>query len=294
MIALDLFAGACGGWSLGLHRAGIETMAACEIDPWRQQAFLSNFPSVRMYDDVRDLTAARLLADLGELPSVIVGSPPCQDASVANQRGKGLDGERTGLFFEAIRIVRECQPVWACFENVAGLRARGVERVIVGLEEAGYAVWPLVVGAVHAGAPHRRNRVWIVAAHAAGSGRGRAPGPAPEDWRGGSGQSRSDQGGELARRPKGLCGGGPAAYAASQRLEILGLDARDDGEEQPATERDSAGLWHSWNGGFTGRSGRMDDGLPRGMARASLAAFGDAVVPQITEAIARTMRRLTA
>ena len=169
-----------------MQRAGYEPMAACEADPWRRAAFAKNFPDVRLYDDVRALGAARLLRDFGFLPPVIVGSPPCQDASSANANGKGVDGERTGLFFEAIRIIAECRPVWCCLENVPGLRTRGVDRVLAGLEEAGYAVWPLVVGAVHVGAPHRRNRVWIVAADLSRVGRG--PGAERRPDTGASGQ----------------------------------------------------------------------------------------------------------
>lgn len=164
--ALDLFSGAAGGWSLGLARAGIPTIAACEASSWRREVYRWNHPGIPIYDDVRELTAERLRADLGRLPTLVVGSPPCQDASCANHSGRGIDGPRTGLFTEALRVIRECRPRWACLENVAGLRTRGADRVLAELEAAGYAAWPLVVGAVHAGAPHRRMRVWIVAADA--------------------------------------------------------------------------------------------------------------------------------
>lgn len=160
---LDLFCGAAGGWSLGLHRAGFKTVAACEVDPWRRAVFGRNNPGVVLYDDVRTLNAARLIRDLGFLPDIVCGSPPCQDASAANTKGRGVDGERTGLFFDAVRIVREVRPRWVLLENVPGLRTRGYDRVHDELEAAGYAVWPFVVGAVHAGAPHLRKRVWIVA-----------------------------------------------------------------------------------------------------------------------------------
>ena len=83
---LDLFSGACGGWSLGLHRAGFETVAACEFDPWRRAVFAQNFPGVKLYDDVRSLTADRIVSDLGYFPDCVVGSPPCQDASAANTK----------------------------------------------------------------------------------------------------------------------------------------------------------------------------------------------------------------
>ena len=127
MKALDLFCGAAGGWSLGLHRAGVRTVAACEFDPWRRAVFARNFRGVRMYDDVRTLTGERLRAD-GIIPDIVAGSPPCQDASSANAKGKGIDGERTGLFLDFIRIVREIRPRWALAENVPGLRNRGGPR----------------------------------------------------------------------------------------------------------------------------------------------------------------------
>lgn len=162
MRVLDLFSGAAGGWSLGLHRAGLVTIAACEIDPWRRAVYSRNNPGVRMYGDVCTLTTERLRADGCGPIDVLAGSPPCQDASTANTSGKGIDGARTGLFWEAIRLARELRPRWVLLENVPGLRTRGYDRVHAALEEAGYAVRPLVVGAWHAGAPHRRNRVWII------------------------------------------------------------------------------------------------------------------------------------
>src|SRR6185295_12507141 len=113
---LDLFSGAAGGWSLGLHRAGFTTVAACEIDAARRAAFQHNNPGARMYDDIRHLSAARLRRDLGFLPEVIAGSPPCQDASTANPNGKGIEGERTGLFTEYVRLVREIRPRWIAAE----------------------------------------------------------------------------------------------------------------------------------------------------------------------------------
>lgn len=116
-----------------------------------------------MYGDITKLTAPQLKRDGITDIDVIVGSPPCQDASLANPKGKGVEGERTGLFFEAIRLVSELRPHWAIFENVPGLRARGYDRVHDTLETLGYSIRTFVVGAWHAGAPHRRNRLWIVA-----------------------------------------------------------------------------------------------------------------------------------
>lgn len=173
MKVLDIFAGAVGGWSLGLHRAGYTTIAACEIDPWRRAVFSHSFPDAVMFDDIRSLTADGIMARCGCLPDIIVGSPPCQGISTANTKGKGVDDPRSGLFFEAIRLVSECRPSWVALENSPNLRSRGADRVLGELEALGYACWPLVVGADDVGANHRRKRVWIVAADAAQSDDGR-------------------------------------------------------------------------------------------------------------------------
>lgn len=159
---LDLFAGAAGGWTLGLHRAGFVTVAACEIVEWRRVLYAENNPHVRLYDDVRTLTAGRLVSDLGFLPDLIAGSPPCQDISSANTRGKGIDGARSGLYREAVRLVGECRPRWFAFENSANLRTRGADRLLNALEALGYACEPCVVGAGDVGACHVRKRSWLI------------------------------------------------------------------------------------------------------------------------------------
>lgn len=159
---LDLFSAAAGGWSLGMHRAGYRTMAACEVIPWRRALYSENNPGVPVYDDVTTLTADRLVRDIGHLPRIIVGSPPCQDISSANTKGKGVDGERSCLYFEAIRLVNECRPDWYALENSANLRTRGADRVIDALEAIGYTCWPVVVSAGDVGANHERKRSWLI------------------------------------------------------------------------------------------------------------------------------------
>lgn len=165
---LDLFSAAAGGWSLGMHRAGFLTVAACEFIDWRRALYAQNNPGVLIYDDVRTLSADRIVSDLGYLPSIVVGSPPCQDISPANTKGKGVDGERSGLYFEAVRIIGEVRPRWFALENSANLRTRGADRVLSTLEGLGYACWPYVVragdgkGGAGIGANHERARSWLI------------------------------------------------------------------------------------------------------------------------------------
>lgn len=172
MLVLDLFSG-IGGFSLGLHWAGMRTVAFCESDRHARAVLARHWPGVPCYPDIRGLDARRLRDDGVPWPGLVCGGFPCQDVSVAGG-GLGLGGARSGLWFDMERLVAECRPRWVVVENVPGLRCRGADRVLGGLEALDYACWPVVVGAVHAGAPHRRQRVWIVgryaAADAAGTG----------------------------------------------------------------------------------------------------------------------------
>ena len=165
MRVLDLFSG-IGGFSLGLHWAGMRTIAFCERDPWCRRTLARHWPGIPLYDDVRLLTAERLRADgvfsLDSGPDLICGGFPCQDVSAAG-KGGGLDGAQSGLWHEMERLVAELRPAWVVAENSPALRVRGADRVCAGLEALGYACWPLVVGAAHAGAPHLRERVFVIA-----------------------------------------------------------------------------------------------------------------------------------
>lgn len=162
MEVLDLFSAAAGGWSLGMHRAGFKTIAACENVAWRRAIYQENNPDVLIYDDVCTLTADRIIRDTGRFPPIVVGSPPCQDISSANTKGKGVEGERSGLYFEAIRIIGEGRPRWFALENSSNLRTRGADAVLAALEALGYTCWTFVVRAGDIGANHERPRSWII------------------------------------------------------------------------------------------------------------------------------------
>lgn len=158
---LDLFSG-IGGFSLGLERTGgFETVAFCEIEEFPRQVLAKHWPGVPIYDDVRTLNAVRLAAD-GIAANVICGGFPCQDISSAGQRA-GIDGQRSGLWSEIARLIGEIRPRYVIVENVARLLADGMGRVLRDLSWLGYDAEWSVVPASAVGAPHRRDRVWIVA-----------------------------------------------------------------------------------------------------------------------------------
>jgi DNA (cytosine-5)-methyltransferase 1 len=161
---LDLFSG-IGGFSLGLERAGMTTVAFCEIDPFCRRVLAKHWPDVPIYEDVRTVSARRLRAD-GIDVDVICGGFPCQDISHAG-KGAGLAGERSGLWREFARIVGKVRPRYVIVENVAALLGRGMGDVLGDLAALGYDVEWHCIPAAAVGAPHRRDRVWIVAADAA-------------------------------------------------------------------------------------------------------------------------------
>jgi DNA (cytosine-5)-methyltransferase 1 len=160
MRVLDLFSG-IGGFSLGLERAGFTTVAFCEIEPFCRAVLKKHWPHVPCYEDVRTLTADRLRAD-GISVDVICGGFPCQDISVAGS-GQGLDGARSGLWSEYARIIGEVRPRYVIVENVAALLSNGMGRVLVDLATLRYdAEWHCIPAAA-VGAPHLRDRLWIIA-----------------------------------------------------------------------------------------------------------------------------------
>jgi DNA (cytosine-5)-methyltransferase 1 len=161
----SLFSG-IGGIDLGLERAGMRVVWQVECDPYARAVLRKHWPDAVIYDDVRAVGAANLAP-----VDLICGGFPCQDISNAGKR-VGIDGERSGLWSEYARIVRELRPRYVLVENVAALLARGLERVVGDLAACGYdAEWDCFPASAF-GAPHRRDRLFIVAyaEHATTSG----------------------------------------------------------------------------------------------------------------------------
>jgi DNA (cytosine-5)-methyltransferase 1 len=158
---LDLFSGV-GGFSLGLERSGgFETVAFCEIDPFNRGVLARRWPAIPCFPNVETLSAAELAAS-GIGVDAICGGFPCQDISLAG-KGEGLDGAASGLWFHFARLVGELRPRFVFVENVSGLLNRGMGEVLGGLAALGYgAVWDCIPASA-VGAPHDRDRVWIVA-----------------------------------------------------------------------------------------------------------------------------------
>ncbi len=153
----SLFSG-IGGFDLGFQRAGIETLWDVEIEPYAQAVLRKNFPNTEIFDDVRTVGKHNL-----KPVSVISGGFPCQDVSAAGKQKGIIEGTRSGLWFEMWRIISELRPEFAVIENVSDLVGLGFERVLCDLAEIGYDAEWQIVSARDLGAPHQRDRVWIVA-----------------------------------------------------------------------------------------------------------------------------------
>lgn len=166
MIFGSLFSG-IGGFDLGLERAGMRCAWQVERNKKALDILGRHWPEVGRYEDVRTISRGVEPVDL------ICGGFPCQDVSVAGRRA-GLDGERSGLWFEFARIIDELEPRWVVVENVPGLLSsnRGADFAVIiqWLAKRGYGVAWRVLDAQYFGVAQRRRRVFIVA----GFGDGRA------------------------------------------------------------------------------------------------------------------------
>jgi DNA (cytosine-5)-methyltransferase 1 len=266
----SLFSG-IGGFDFGFERAGMRTLWFAEQNDYCRRVLARHWPGVPCYPDVRALVghgdgasedthaAARSPRSAASEPSgglvvpvpvpyvdVLAGGFPCQDLSYAG-KGAGIDGERSGLWSEYARLIRELRPRYVVVENVPALLGRGLGRVLGDLAACGYdAEWDCLPASAF-GAPHRRDRVWVVA-YAAGDdgGSGRPGRPAPS----GSGEPEPVRTLQVADAD------------GSGRIEGAGLGRRGWWESEPDV-------------------GRVAHGVPARVDR--LAALGNALVPAIAQ-----------
>ncbi len=168
MKALSLFTG-IGGLDLAAEQAGIKTIAMCENDPYASQILQLRWPDIPKFSDIRELSfkvnTEASSSNILNIPvteiDVIHGGFPCQDLSVAG-RQKGLEGQRSGLWYEMLRIISEIRPAYVLAENVRGAINLALDTVHTGMEEEGYEIRTLLLPAAAFGAPHQRYRIFIV------------------------------------------------------------------------------------------------------------------------------------
>jgi DNA (cytosine-5)-methyltransferase 1 len=160
---LDLFSG-IGGFSLGFERAGFETVAFSEVEPFPCKVLAHRWPEVPNLGDVAKIDPEEVVERFGRI-DVISGGFPCQDLSVAGKRA-GLAGGRSGLFWEIVRLASGLGPAWLVLENVPGLlssnEGRDFATLLDALGELGYGLAWRVLDAQHFGVPQRRRRIFVV------------------------------------------------------------------------------------------------------------------------------------
>ncbi len=270
----SLFAG-IGGFDLGLERAGMCVRWQCEINEWCRRVLAKHWPHVKRYGDITTIDWSTV-----EPVDVLCGGFPCQDISLAG-RGAGLTGERSGLWFEYVRAIDALRPSYVLIENVAALRSRGLDQVLGSLAALGYDAEWHCIPACAVGAPHRRDRVWIVA-HAESepfngiSSRLQSPEREERNQFRGGGEDVADTERERSQRrgdgravtgSSGLCGGAGTDENESIRRAGIGWLPEPD-------------------------VGRVAHGVPSRVDR--LRGLGNAVVPQIAEWLGRQIMKAQA
>jgi len=272
----SLFSG-IGGLDLGLERAGMECAWQVENDEYCQRVLAKHWPEVVRWGDIREFppNADPALIE-GLRVDAIVGGFPCQDISYAGA-GAGLSGERSGLFFEALRVVRLLRPRIVLLENVAALLTRGLDRVHGELATLGYRTESHCIPAAAVGAPHIRDRVFVIGCSDAVCGRHGKNGV----------QCKESPDTKTSDRPINFCA------SALADTNITGPQGRY-GEELPerpgqcvigpsgslAGFREQLAWWS-----VEPDVGRVAHGVPARVDR--LRGLGNAVVPQVAEWIGR-------
>lgn len=282
---LDLFSG-IGGFALATEQVWDDVEHIfCDNEPFAQAVLKKHWPNAPIHGDIKTFDATAL----GPI-DFVTGGFPCQPFSAAGKR-KGKEDDRH-LWPEMHRVISEAKPTWIIGENVARLtKFREFEDICTDLEALGYEVQPLIIPAASVGAPHRRDRVWIVA-HSDGSSDGRIA-------------CRDENASQKERLPQRNKVGQPcepsavhdASDAYNQRrngrrgngsFDSSGMEASEQAGQKPrgATTRRSenavrVGWERNWLEVATSLC-RVDDGVPRKLDRtARLKALGNAIVPQV-------------
>ncbi len=275
----SLFSG-IGGFELGFEATGrFETSWQVEGDPYATKVLEKHWPNVQRHDDVCNWPN-----ETTEPVDVIIGGFPCQDISYAG-KGAGLDGERSGLFYELMRIVRVVGPKYVVLENVAALLTRGLDQVLGTLAWHGYdAEWE-VVSAASVGAPHRRDRVFIIGYLADFHGRssatlrdsyGNSESVGPVDAKTSELQSDLADSSSLRQSGSGMYGR-PFDSTENSNREASNVKSSGQGKENH---------WHT-----EPAVGRVANGVPRRVDR--LRCLGNAIVPACAEVVAQRLLQIT-
>ena len=285
------FAG-IGGFDLGFERAGFDVRWQIEKDDFCRKVLAKHWPEVKRYGDITDIDAEQL-----EEVECIIGGFPCQDISLAG-KGAGLDGDRSGLWWEMYRIIGALRPRYAVMENVPALTGRGLDAVLGSLSEIGYdAEWE-IVSAAAVGAPHIRERIFIVAyaQHRGLPKRRRAKDAGRESRRPGD-LRRLEQSCRIVEERKALadatCARNGVLPARSRRGGKRATNPAGGGKDEQERQNTEAPTRHHVSRHTYWQSQPqpvpLANGLPNRVGR--IKGYGNAVVPQVAEYVGRLVMR---
>ena len=270
---IDLFSG-IGGFALAANAAGYDTQVFCEQDDYCTRVLNRHWPDVPVIRDIREFDGTQWRG-----AGLLTGGFPCQPFSQAGEQ-RGEEDDRH-LWPEMFRIIKEARPRWVLGENVAGIIKMALDDVLSQLEGEGYTTGAIVIPACSLNAPHRRDRVWIVAHAECGSKRDKHRGMGEEKHGEEGAKSQLGRVAEIAIHGSGSSKE-DVADADSKRgcsRDAAGEDATDAG--QPSRCQEHGG----WD--IEPNVGRVAHGIPSRTHR--LKALGNAIVPQVAYEIIRLM-----
>lgn len=281
---LDLFSG-IGGFAIAAESVWEDVEHIfCDNDSFSQAVLKKHWPNAKIHGDIKQLSGE----EIGTV-DIVTGGFPCQPFSAAGKR-RGTEDDRH-LWPEMLRIIRETTPTWVIGENVGGLLTwdGGVvfDQVCTDLEAEGYEVWPFLIPACSIGAPHKRDRVWIVA-HSNRGADGRSPGRDASEIVT-EGVRQRDTVGKPSEPSNVRVPADTKSIGSNGRLGKTGTRCElSNSEERDSTwSEDARCRWdEDWPTVAT-RLCAVDDGLsdrlvrPRGWRNAALKAAGNAIVPQV-------------
>ena len=269
MKVLDLFSG-IGGFSLGLERAGMSTVAMCEKDPYCRKILAKHWPDLTIHEDIRNLDGKRYAESI----DLVCGGFPCQPFSVAGKR-KGTNDDRH-LWPEMLRVIKESRPRWVIGENVFGFINMALDDVQADLEREHYEVRKFVLPAVAVDAKHRRDRIILIAYS-----------NSPAVWDRTERQAQGRDNLQAGRKTITPNDGTAQSLADTQSERVQGLWSGRE-QEPHAHERQELPMCESqrprpayWEAEPC--VGRVADGVPNRVDR--IRGLGNAVVPQLIQAI---------